>query len=42
MKKAYLFAYGVPFLIVVINVSVTAGYLDTLTQSQTCNGGKKC
>ena len=36
-----IFAYGLPFTIVTLNIAITVGYLDTLTKNtSTCNGGR--
>ena len=41
LVKSCLFAYGLPFTIVTLNISTTVGYLDTLTKNtSTCDGGK--
>ena len=41
LVKFCIFAYGLPFTIVTLNIAITVGYLDSLTKNtSTCNGGK--
>ena len=41
LVRSCIFAYGLPFVIVTLNISTTVGYLDTLTKNtSTCDGGK--
>ena len=40
LRRSFLFSYGLPLIIVILNVSITVGYLDTIGTSETCNGGK--
>ena len=42
LVRSCIFAYGVPVLIVVLNVASTVGYLDTFNAAVTCDGGIHC
>ena len=42
LVRSCIFAYGVPVLIVVLNVASTVGYLDTFNAAVTCDGGISC
>ena len=40
LRKGFLFSYGLPLVIVILNVSTTVGYFDNIGTSETCDGGK--